>query len=149
MGTLFTLFSAEKGRKETKKAKKIQEKVRQVQDARSRIAQVREARMAQAEVIQGGATQGAGNSSAVQGGYSAIGSNMENNIQFINQMDSMQEAINRRMESAGNWQNASAISAQLTSMAASAAGGSAPASKPAASSGGFTSSPTMPRVGPR
>ena len=100
LGTSFgSMVAGEEARKDTKKANRIQEKVRQTQDARARLAQIREARMAQAQVLQSGATQGALASSAVQGGYSAIGSNAENNIQFINQVDTMQQAINKRMES--------------------------------------------------
>ena len=111
-----SVVSGEKSRSQTKKANKIQERVRQTQDARSRVAQVRQARMAQAQVLQSGATQGAIGSSAVQGGYSAIGSNAENNIQFINQVDSMQQAINKRMESANNWSGAASSLGAIASI---------------------------------
>ena len=103
LGSSFgSMVAGEEARKDTNKARKVQERVRQMQDSRARLAQIREARMAQAQVIQSGATQGALESSAVQGGFSAIGSNTENNIQFINQVDTLQQAINKRMESSQN-----------------------------------------------
>ena len=120
VGTVGSIVAGEKSRKQQKKANKIQEKVRQTQDSRARLAQVRQARMAQAQVLQGGATQGALGSSAVQGGYGAIGSNAENNIQFINQVDTLQQAINRRMESASNWSGAASAFGGIASLASSA-----------------------------
>jgi len=121
VGTVGSVVSGEKSRSQQKKANRIQEKVRQTQDSRSRLAQIRQARMAQSEVIQGGASQGAMGSSAVQGGYSAIGSNAENNIQFINQMDTMQQAVNKRMESANNWSGAASGFGAIASLGSSVA----------------------------
>lgn len=123
MGAIVSLGMSEKSRQEKKKAVKIQNKIRQTQDSRKRLAQIRESRMAQAQVLQSGATQGAIGSSAVQGGYSAIGSNAENNIQFINQIDTLQQAVNKRMEKAGNYANIANVSSEITNMAASAASG--------------------------
>tara|TARA_R110000796_G_scaffold139858_3_gene256037 strand:- start:91 stop:519 length:429 start_codon:yes stop_codon:yes gene_type:complete len=123
VATAGSVVASEKSRKQQKKANKIQERVRQTQDARSRVAQVRQARMAQAQVLQSGATQGAIGSSAVQGGYSAIGSNAENNIQFINQVDSMQQAINKRMESANNWSGAASSLGAIASISGGFTGG--------------------------
>jgi hypothetical protein len=117
-----SVVASEKSRSQTKKANKIQEKVRQTQDARSRVAQVRQARMAQAQVVQGGATQGVLNSSAVQGGVSGIGTNANNNIQFINQVDSFQQAINKRMEKANTYSGIASASAGIASIAGSFAG---------------------------
>tara|TARA_R110000782_G_scaffold221345_1_gene308529 strand:- start:44 stop:421 length:378 start_codon:yes stop_codon:yes gene_type:complete len=125
MGAFADIVVSEKARKENRKANKIQEKVRQSQDARARVAQIRQARMAQAQVVQSGATQGAMNSSAVQGGFSAIGSNAENNIQFINQIDTLQQSINRRMEKSNDLTALASGIAQVKTMAASAAGGGA------------------------
>ena len=123
VATAGSVVASEKSRKQQKKANKIQERVRQTQDARSRVAQIRQARMAQAQVLQSGATQGAMGSSAVQGGYSAIGSNAENNIQFINQVDTMQQAINKRMESASNWSGAASSLGAIASIAGGFTGG--------------------------
>ena len=122
VGTVGSIVAGEKSRKQQKKANKIQEKVRQTQDARARLAQVREARMAQAQILQSGATQGALGSSAVQGGFSAAGSNAENNIQFINQVDTLQQAINKRMEKANKYSGIASASAGISSIAGSFAG---------------------------
>tara|TARA_R110000803_G_C11851289_1_gene305906 strand:+ start:330 stop:734 length:405 start_codon:yes stop_codon:yes gene_type:complete len=123
LGSSFgSMVAGEEARKDTNKARKVQERVRQMQDSRARLAQVREARMAQAQVIQSGATQGASESSAVQGGYSAIGSNAENNIQFINQVDTLQQAINKRMESSQNNAAYAQGLAQISNTVASAGG---------------------------
>ena len=138
LATGASVVSGEKSRSQQKKANKIQERVRQTQDARSRLAQVREARMAQAQVIQSGATQGAMGSSAVQGGFGAIGSNAQNNIQFTNQISTLQQAINRRMEKAGNYSSMASGFGAIASLAGTAAAASAP--KGAAPDTGGTSS---------
>jgi hypothetical protein len=72
--------------------------------------------------VQGGATQGVLNSSAVQGGFSGIGTNANNNIQFINQVDSFQQAINKRMEKANTYSGIASASAGIASIAGSFAG---------------------------
>ena len=123
MGAFADIAASEKARGEKKKVNKIQDKVRQSQDARARVAQIRQARMAQAQVIQSGATQGASGSSAVQGGVSAIGTNANNNIQFINQIDTLQQAVNKRMEKANDFTALASGIAQIKNMAVSAAGG--------------------------
>jgi uncharacterized phage infection (PIP) family protein YhgE len=131
-----SVVAGEKSRSQAKKANRIQERVRQTQDSRSRLAQVREARMAQAKVIQSGATQGALGSSAVQGGFSAIGSNAENNIQFINQIDNMQQSINKRMESANNYSGAASAFGGIASISGSLAGSGKPETKAPVTDGG-------------
>jgi uncharacterized phage infection (PIP) family protein YhgE len=131
-----SVVAGEKSRSQQKKANRIQERVRQTQDARSRLAQVREARMAQAKVIQSGATQGALGSSAVQGGFSAIGSNAENNIQFINQIDNMQQSINKRMERANNYSGAASAFGGIASISGSLAGSGKPETKAPVTDGG-------------
>tara|TARA_R110000744_G_scaffold266962_1_gene380918 strand:- start:304 stop:780 length:477 start_codon:yes stop_codon:yes gene_type:complete len=135
-----SVYSGEKSRSQTKKANRVQERVRQTQDKRARLAQVRQARLAQAQVLQSGATQGATNSSAVQGGYSAIGSNAENNIQFINQIDSMQQAINKRMESANNYRGAASTFGGIASITGSLAGSGKPETKAPITAGGTSTS---------
>jgi hypothetical protein len=121
-----SVVAGEKSRKQQKKANKIQEKVRQTQDSRARLAQVREARMAQSQILQSGATQGVMGSSAVQGGFSAAGSNANNNIQFINQIDTLQQAINKRMEKASTYSGMANAFGGIASIAGSFAGGVKP-----------------------
>ena len=122
VSTTASVVAGEKSRKQQKKANKIQERVRQTQDSRSRLAQIRESRMAQAQILQGGATQGVMGSSAVQGGFSAAGSNANNNIQFINQIDTLQQAINKRMEKANTYSGMSSAFGGIASIAGTVAG---------------------------
>ena len=124
--TTASLVTGAKARSAQRKANRVQDKVRQTQDARARVAQIRQARMAQAQVLQSGATQGAMQSSAVQGGFSAIGSNAENNIQFINQVDTLQEAINKRMSQANRFSGAASALGGIASIAGNFTGGAPP-----------------------
>lgn len=98
-GTAASIYSSEKARKEQKKARKAQDRIRQTQSARDRLAQVRQARIAQAQVVQGEASM-EGSSSASQGAYSAIGSTLAGNLQFMNQIDSLQTEVYNRMNKA-------------------------------------------------
>lgn len=98
--TAASIYSGEKARKEQKRANRAQERIRQTQSARERLAQVRQTRIAQSQILQSGATQGTMESSTTQGAYSAVGSTAAGNIQFINQMDNLQQEVFRRMEKA-------------------------------------------------
>lgn len=135
--------SSYKQGKEAKKARKAQERIRQTQSARDRLAQVRQARIAQASIIQAGASS-EGSSSTVQGAYSGVGSTLSGNLQFINQMDSLQQEVFQRMQransygmQAANYGAASQLAGQLTSMAM----GQAPSGVPTQSTAANTGSP--------
>lgn len=128
-----SIYSSEKARKEQKKARKAQDRIRQTQSARERLAQVRQARIAQSSILQSGATQGTMDSSATQGAYSAVGSAAAGNIQFINQMDSLQQEVSRRMEKsnmysaqAGYYGQAANLAMQGSSMLGSPTKSTAP-----------------------
>lgn len=124
--TAASIYSSEKSRSQQRKAARKQENLRKRQSARDSMAQVRQARIAQAQVLQGAGTQGTMSSSAAQGGYSAIGALTGGNMQFINQIDSMNSAIARNMEKANQYAgNASTFNAvsNLAMMGASMAGG--------------------------
>lgn len=125
-GTAASVYSSEKARKEQKRANRAQERIRQTQSARERLAQVRESRIAQAQILQSGATQGTSGSSPVQGAYSAVGSATAGNIQFINQMDSLQQEVFRRMEKANLYNAQSGYYAQAANLAMQAASMGAP-----------------------
>lgn len=101
--TAASIYSSEKSRSQQRKAARKQENLRKRQSARDSMAQVRQARIAQAQVLQGAGTQGTMSSSAAQGGYSAIGALTGGNMQFINQIDSMNSAIARNMEKANQY----------------------------------------------
>jgi hypothetical protein len=95
--TVGSIVSGEKSRKQQKKAARNQEGVRRAQQAREQMAAVRQQRIAQAQIVQGAATGGTLESSAAQGGYSAVGSLTAGNMQFSNQMDFFQTRIARNM----------------------------------------------------
>lgn len=98
VSTVGSLYSAEKSRSAQKKASKKQERQSRLQSARDAMSQVRQARIAQAQIQQGAATQGTQTSSAAQGGYSAVGALTSGNMQFLNQMDSMNSQIGSLMQ---------------------------------------------------
>lgn len=120
-----SLVSSIKAGKEAKKARRAQERIRQTQSARERLSQIRQARIAQAQIMQSGANT-EGTSSTTQGAYSGVGSSAIGNIQFINQMDSLQQEVFRRMQRADLYSrqtSAYAGAANLASQAASLAMG--------------------------
>jgi len=103
VGTAASVVSGEKSRKQQKKAARNQEGVRRAQQAREQMAAVRQQRIAQAQIVQGAATGGTLQSSAAQGGYSAVGSLTAGNMQFSNQMDYFQTRIARNMSKANQY----------------------------------------------
>ncbi|QDP52418.1 MAG: hypothetical protein Unbinned96contig1001_35 [Prokaryotic dsDNA virus sp.] len=118
-----SIVSAEKGRKEQRKARRVQERVRQVQSARDRMSQVRQQRIAQAQIVQGAATQGTAQSSAAQGGYSAVGSLSSGNMQFLNQMDSLSQTIQGHMNKASQYSGQASMLNAVSNLALQASGG--------------------------
>jgi hypothetical protein len=108
--TVGSLVVGEKSRKQQKKASRNQEGVRRAQQAREQMAAareqmaaVRQQRIAQAQIVQGAATGGTLQSSAAQGGYSAVGSLTAGNMQFSNQMDFFQTRIAQNMAKANQY----------------------------------------------
>lgn len=91
------IHSSEKSRSAQKKASKKQERSSRLQSARDAMGQVRQQRIAQAQIMQGAASQGTEGSSAAQGGYSAVGSLTSGNMQFLNQMNNMNSQISGLM----------------------------------------------------
>ena len=97
VSTAASAYSGVKSRKAQKKANKKQEAQSRLQSARDAMSQVRQQRIAQSQIVQGAATQGTQSASAAQGGYSAVGALTSGNIQFLNQMDSMNSQISSLM----------------------------------------------------
>jgi len=95
-----SIYSSEKARKESKRANRAQNRIRQATTARENLAAVRQQKIMQSQVLQAGATQGTMSSSQTQGTYSAIGSATAGNMGFRNQIDSLQQEVFRRMEKA-------------------------------------------------
>ena len=129
--TAASIYSGEKSRSAQRKATKAQERQSRLQSARDAMSQVRQQRIAQAQVMQAGATQGTQSSSAVQGGYSAIGSLTSGNMQFINQMDNISSQVNSLMRKsnryAGNAQAFSGLANLAMTGASMLPSGSTPA----------------------
>jgi hypothetical protein len=139
VGTAASVVSGEKSRKQQRKAARNQEGVRRAQQARERMAAVREQRIAQAQIVQGAATGGTSESSAAQGGYSAVGSLTAGNLQFGNQMDFFQSRIAQNMTKANQYAGQASMfgaAANLAMMGSSLANTS-PATPASASGSGY------------
>ena len=117
--------SAEKSRSAQKKASKKQERQSRLQSARDAMSQVRQQRIAQASIQQGAATQGTQSSSAAQGGYSAVGSLTSGNMQFLNQMDSMNSQISGLMQTSQRYAGQANTFNSLANIGMTVAGGMA------------------------
>jgi hypothetical protein len=141
VSTAASVYSGEKSRSAQKKANKKQERQSRLSSSRDAMAQVRQARVAQAGIIQGASTQGTQNSSGAQGGYGAVGSLTSGNMQFLNQMDSMNSQIGNLMSQsqryagqANNYNALANLSMQGLSMTtptpANTTGGTSPISSP-------------------
>lgn len=136
--TGYSIYAGEKGRSQQRKAARKQENLRKRQSARDSMAQVRQARIAQSQVLQGAATQGTMGSSSAQGGYSAIGALSAGNMQFINQIDSMNSAIASNMNRANSYAGQASTFNALGNLAMMGASMMTPASPAQATSGGAT-----------
>ena len=117
-----SLYSGEKSRKAAKKASKKQERQARLQSARDAMSQVRQQRIAQAQIQQGAATQGTQSSSAAQGGYSAVGALTSGNIQFLNQMDSMNSQISSLMRTSQKYAGQASLYNSVSNLALMGAG---------------------------
>ena len=118
--------SSDKARKEQRSANKKKEAQSRLSSARDAMAQVRQTRIAQAQIIQSAATNGTQSSSAAQGGYSAVGSLTSGNMQFLNQMDSINSQISSHLNKANLYGQQAGLynaGADLAMKAVSAAGG--------------------------
>lgn len=111
------MVASEKGRKEQKRAARRQENIRKRQVARDNMAQVRQARIAQSQVLQGAATSGTLSSSSAQGGYSAIGALTAGNMQFTNQIDSMNAQNARSIERINSYQGQANVLSGISNLA--------------------------------
>ena len=119
--TAASVYSSEKARKQQKKANQAQERIRQATAARENLAAVRSQRIAQASVIQAGATQGTLQSSQTQGAFSGIGSTVAGNIGFANSIDSLQQNIYSSLQAANRYQAQAGYYGQIANMASQGA----------------------------
>jgi hypothetical protein len=116
-----SLYSSEKARSENKKASRTSRRIQEKQNQREKLKQIREGRIGTAQIEQASASQGTAGSSATRGGVGALNSNVSSNIAFLNQVDSLQQNIQRNLEAAGKYQAQSAAFGQIASLAAMAA----------------------------
>jgi len=124
VGALVTgsLVEGRKGRKDAQRAREIDEDRARLESGKQAIQQVREAQIARAQLIQQGASQGAGESSSVQGAAGSIQSQAGGNIAFAQQLFSLQQSASRLRSSAEGHFGKSQAFGQLASFAGSEAG---------------------------
>ena len=121
VGTVSSTVSSNKARHAQEDAAKAQQKISSRQNQRERLKQIREKRIGIAQIEQSGATQGAGDSSSVQGGVASLGSTTNANIAFINQIEGLQQNIQRNLEAAGRYQGQAAAFGAIASLGGSIA----------------------------
>ena len=98
--TGLSVIRGEQSRKEQKRATRAQQRIQERRNQRQRIQQVRESVIASAQIQQAGATQGIPQASAVKGGVAGVQTQAATNISFINQIESLQQNIQRNLERA-------------------------------------------------
>lgn len=113
-----SIFQSNRARREERAAQRAQQRIRERQQQRERIAQLRSAQINRASIEASSAATGTGGSSSAQGAAFSQTSQAASNIQFINQVESLQQEIQRRMESAsvirGQIQDGSRLLSALT-----------------------------------
>ena len=115
--TAASVYTGEKARSAQKKTMRRQEAKQRAQSARDAMAQVRQQRIAQSQILQGAATQGTMQSSAAQGGYSAVGALTSGNMQFLNQMDSFNSRISQSMQTSQRYSGQANTYSSLANLA--------------------------------
>ena len=92
-GTALGFIGASSQAKAAKKAEKMRERQMQLEASRNRRAQIRNAQVARAQAVSAGTNQGAGQSSALQGGIAQIQGTLGRNILAINQDETIGSKI--------------------------------------------------------
>jgi len=121
MGAALDVQQARQGRKQRKKANAITQKQARLQAGRQAIEQVRQAQIARAQVIQQAESTGAGDSSAVAGAVGSIQSQAGSNIAFAQQLFSLSQQANNRLQKASDFEANSKAITKLKSTIFSAA----------------------------
>lgn len=118
--TLLGLNESRKARRDTRRARAIDERRARLQAGRSAIEQVRQAQIARANISQGAVNSGVSDSSANLGAQGAVQSQAAGNIGFAQQIFNLQQSRNRLLLSAQEHTQNSAAIAQISSSAKSA-----------------------------
>ena len=125
IGVLSTAESsrqASKGRRQTRDARKIDEKRNKLQLQRQSLEQIKKAQIARAQVLAQGESQGVGTSSGVLGGAGAIQSQAGANIGFAQQIFGLQQSASRLRSSAQSSMGSSQAFGQFAGLAANFSG---------------------------
>lgn len=77
--------------RDAERARKAQDRIRQIKEARQRRAAIREARLQRAQLQQGAVTAGAQGSSSVVTGVGGITSQLGANLSFLDQVGELQQ----------------------------------------------------------
>lgn len=121
-GTAASVYSSNRARKAQKRARRAQSRIEATRARKEKMQQLRASQKARAEVAAGAAATGTLGTSAFEGGVSSIQQQAANNISFIEQIQSGQEAIARRMEEADKFRFQAQAFAALASTASSMSG---------------------------
>ena len=122
-GTAVSVDQSRQSRKASERANKAQRNIDAIKNQREKLKQIREKRISTAQILQAGATQGVGDSSSVRGGVSSVGASSNANLAFINQIEGLQQNIQRNMESAGKHAGNAQAAGAIASIAGSFTGG--------------------------
>lgn len=95
-----SVFQSNRARREERAARRAEQRINERKQQRERIAQLRQSQINRASIEAVTSATGTGESSSAQGAAFAQTSQAASNIQFINQIESLQREIQSRLESA-------------------------------------------------
>lgn len=98
------------------KARKAQQRQADMEAQQKKLQQVRQARIARANIIQTGENQGAGGSSAVQGGAMGVTAQANQNIQYVGDQQNINNNIAHDESVAANWNGISNLGSGIASL---------------------------------
>lgn len=116
-GTLFgSLVAGEQARREGKKANQINRKIEELKLRRQKQETLREAQVARASLQQQAANAGVLQTTGAQQGVQSIEAQATGNLQFIDQINTLQQQSSERLQAAQDFQNASALLGRTSSI---------------------------------
>lgn len=122
LGGVSAASSIEQGRQQ-KKAYQAQKRRADIENVRSVREQIRQARIAQANILNQGATGGTMGSSGVQGGIASVGSQLAGNLSYMQDIAEQNAAYNDAMIGASNAGIVGAVAGTIGGAALGMAGG--------------------------
>lgn len=103
VGTAASIQQSRQARKASKRAARAQQRISERQNQRERLKQLRESQIARAQVTASAAQTGTLGTSAFEGGVASLQSQAAGNISFINQIESLQQQVNKNQQRAANF----------------------------------------------